>query len=167
MTSKGFIRWSGAAAVLAGLLGIAGSFFVGRAAPPVALEIWVLAFTTLATYFALFGVYLYQRRGAGVLGLIGLVVTVVGNTLWFLPGFPILAGSFYALGLIILAVASLRAGMLPRWVPALWIAAPVLGVPGFFLESIAGASYIAAGIAYGSAFIGAGWILWSGRAAQA
>jgi len=86
---------------------------------------------------------------------------LVGNLLFLSDVSFFLSGSLYSLGLILLAIGSLRALKFPRWVPILWILTILLGFPGFFIESLEAAAFVAGAVALGLAFIGAGYTMWS------
>jgi hypothetical protein len=72
-----------------------------------------------------------------------------------------IGGGLYALGLILLAVGSLKAGVFSRWVAWLWIASVVIGIPGFAVQSLMAVFFAAGGLAIGAAFVLAGYELWS------
>ena len=157
MTTSAFVRWSGLAAILAGLATAAGPL-LGEDRDP-AIETAGLFVRTALIAVALVGIYLFQRDSAGVLGLIGALVASVGNLLIIVDFF--IGGSLYSLGLILLAIASFRARSFPRWVPLLWILTIVVGFPGFFIESLEAAAFNAGAVVLGLAFIGAGYTMWS------
>lgn len=93
------------------------------------------------------------------MGLLGFLAAFVGNLVMIVDSF--IGASLYSLGLIILAVATLKAHKFPRWVPILWILTIVLGFPGFFSESLEDVAFTAGGVILGLAFIGAGHTMWS------
>lgn len=168
MTTSNLIRWSGLAAILAGLSSIAASFLQPDGEPP--LLAWVLVVNGLAILFALIGVYAYQVAESGVWGLLGFVSASVGNALILgsVDGDPgVVAGAFVALGIVLLGIGSWRAGKLPRWVPVLWFFAVLIGFPGFFIESLMSTLFLVGQIAYGLGFIAAGYALWSQKDAMA
>lgn len=158
MNSANLVRWSGIAAILAGLLGIAVSFFDENTPSVFA---WVYIISNLLTILALIGIYLYQKDEAGLLGLIGFGVAMLGNLMLFIEGLYMVAGAVYAIGLIVLGIGALKAGKFPRWVPILWIVAPLIGSPGFFSESLTNLFFFLGAVVYGLGFIGAGYILWT------
>lgn len=152
MATSTFIRWSGLAAILAGLT----STVLGADSTPG----WLYLVSSLLTIIALVGIYLYLRERAGIWALLGFVLGLVGNLL-FVFDFPFEIGSgIYALGLILLGVGALRAKQFPAWVPWAWILAPVIGIPGLFLSSLADALFMLGGFAFAAGTIGAGWHLW-------
>ncbi len=171
MTTSNLIRWSGIAAIVGG----AGNILASIADPEVGSPLeWVFIIAGVATMFALIGIYAFQVEESGWPGFLGFVLTLTGNA--FLVGASgsiagisaeKLGGYFYALGLILLVVGIWRAGKLPRWVPALWILAIVVGVPGFFLEGSAALAFTLGAVFFGLGFIAAGYTLWSAGAEPA
>lgn len=161
MTTSNLIRWSGLVAILAGLSSVAASFLQ---------QDWVLLVNGLLLLFALIGVYAYQVAESGVWGLLGFILASIGNALVIgAPGDDpgIVAGSSYALGLILLGIGSWRAAKFPRWVPVLWLFAVLIGFPGFFIESLMETLFLVGQIALGLGFIAAGYALWSQKDATA
>ncbi len=152
MNTSTFIRWSGLAAILSGIL----SLLLGGDSIPD----WLYLASTILTIVALIGIYLYLRAGAGVWGLLGFIVALLGNVLLFFIDDFTIGGGVYALRLILLAVGALQANRFAAWVPWMWIIAPVIGVPGLFLSSLADVLLLLGSIAFAAGFIGAGWHLW-------
>ena len=161
MTTSTFVRWSGLAAVAAGLVTAAGIFVFLSEDPNPAFESLGALVRTVLIGIALIGIYLFQKDEAGVLGLIGTLAAFVGNFLFLSDVSFFISGSLYSLGLILLAVSLLRARKFPRWVPILWILTIVLGFPGFFIESLEAAAFVIGAVVLGLAFIGAGYTMWS------
>jgi hypothetical protein len=157
MTTSNLIRLSGLAAILGGLLFIVGILL--QPDPSISVA-GVREARTLAILFALIGLYAFQVEESGLWGFLGFVAAFIGNTL-VMTGETPLSGSIYAVGLILLAIGSWLANKLPRWVPVLWILAPLIGMPGFFLESLGDLLFNGSGIVLGVSFIGAGYVLWS------
>jgi len=157
MTTSTFVRWSGLAAMLAGLVTAAGPL-LGEDRDP-ALEIMGFLVRATLIAIALVGIYIFQKDEAGVLGLIGAALAFVGNLGMLIDFF--IGGSLYSLGLILLAVASLRARKFPRWVPILWMITIVVGFPGFFVESLERTAFVAGALVLALAFVGAGYTMWS------
>ncbi len=157
MTTSNLIRWSGLAAILGGLLFIVGSLLLPDASPLVA---WNQPVRTVAILFALIGLYAFQVEESGLWGFLGFVAAFIGNVLEMAGETP-LSASTYTVGLILFAIGSWIAHKLPRWVPVLWILAPLIGMPGFLLESLRGLLFTGSGIILGLSFIGAGYTLWS------
>lgn len=167
MSTTKLIRWSGVVSVLAGLwvIGIPLSE-LGSARQP-----WIFAVGTVLAIFALFGIYAVQVEESGVWGLAGFAIGIIGEVLLMVEGDPeeplgMLAGALYALGLIALAIGTWRGRVFSRWVPGLWFAAIVIGLPGYAVESLMDLFLLAATVAFGLAFIVAGYELWTQRAAR-
>lgn len=158
------LRLSGAASLLAGLWTLGTLFF------PVETDdvAWYLVVGKLLLMFALFGIYAAQAEQSGLLGLLGFILTSSGNVLFLLEGslgdeIIIIAGVPYAIGLIVFALGTLRGRVFWPWIPALWIASILIGIPPFFLELPSGAQYIPGGVLYGLSLVGAGYQLWARR----
>ncbi|HSG43503.1 MAG TPA: hypothetical protein VLA72_10160, partial [Anaerolineales bacterium] len=115
----------------------------------------------VATLIALIGIYLFQRESAGIFGLIAfLVAFVAAMLLTFEFNFFGMSTMVYALGLILIAIAALRAGSFPKWVPWLWLVAPIIFFPGAFLPDLQDTLFLLGAILFGAGFIGAGFSLW-------
>jgi len=67
--------------------------------------------------------------------------------------------SIYAVGMILLAVATLRANSFPRWVLWMWVIALLLGIPGILMPNLQAILFLLAAIGFGLGFIGAGYHL--------
>lgn len=166
MSRSDLIRWSGIAAILGGVLNVLNSAFESALGSQAA---WGFVIGGVATQFALIGIYVIQNRESGAWGLLGFILALTGNALFIGPGgtmggidASLLAGSIYALGLILLAVGSLRAGKLPRAVPILWLLAVVIGLPAFFIEGFDVVGYVGGAVLFGAGFVWAGYSLWTG-----
>ena len=158
-----FIRWSGIVAIIAGILNAYLSFQrqdVEATALP-----WYYTAADIAVLIALIGIYLSQREATGVLGLIAFVVTLAAVLMLIFRFNYGLAISIYSLGLILLAIAALRANSFPSWVSLMWIAAPLIGVLGLFIPNQQAVLNSLAGIAFALGFIGAGYYLFTAGAA--
>jgi hypothetical protein len=156
MRTSNFIRLSGVAAILAGIFTLAGTILELN---PVPSLLWVYLVLTISSITTLVGIYVYQKETAGTLGSVGFVVALTGNLLLILPN-PAIGGSVYALGLLLVGVASLKAGSFPRWVPWLWIAALFIGVPGFLLPNLESLLFLSGSAVFALSFIGAGYTMW-------
>jgi hypothetical protein len=162
MTARKLIRWSGVPSVLAGLWTVAIAF-VPEGSP----QSWVYALGTILMIFTVFGVYGAQIEESGIWGLAGFIGVVVGEVLFMTQASPqdplgLLAGSLYALGLLALAIGTLRAGVFSKRAPILWLAAIVIGLPGYAIASLEGLLVTLASLAFGLGFILIGLELWSG-----
>jgi hypothetical protein len=153
------MRWGGLAAVLAGALRTAASFWP-VAEPGVALEILYLVIDVLIL-LGILAIYGFQSDRIGPSGLIGFLLAVIGTAMIAGPDGTIGMVDMYTVGslllgvgLVFLAVASWMARTLPRWVAILWVVSFVTGI----LAAAAGLQslFVIAGVAFGVAFIGAG-----------
>lgn len=163
MKQSDIFRLAGLVTVIAGLW-TAGSAFLSFETTPG----WVFFVGTVLSVFALFAVYAAQAESSAIWGLVGFVAATVGNILflgediWGELVFAI-GGGLYALGLILLGVGTLKAGVFSRWAAWLWIASVVLGIPGFAVQSLMALFFAAGGVALGAGFVLAGYELWAGR----
>lgn len=164
MSSQQLIRWGGLAAMLAGALRTAASFFPS-AEPGVALEILYLVIDVLIL-FGIFGIYAFQHDRIGWSGFVGFLLAVIGLTIIAGPDGTIGVVKTYAVGslsvgvgLVFLAVPSWTARTLPRWVATLWVVSTVVGVLGAAagLQSL----FVVTGVTLGLGFVGAGARVWS------
>jgi hypothetical protein len=164
MTSQQLIRWSGLAAILAGALRTAASFWPS-AEPGVALEIVYLVIDLLIL-FGILGVYGFQSERIGPLGFLGFLLAVIGTAIITGPDGKIGSVDMYVtgslslgLGLVFLAIGSWTARTMPRWVAILWLVSIVVGILGAAagLQSLS----VISGVAFGVAFMGAGVRVWS------
>lgn len=128
-------RWSGFAGLVSGLLISAGAVSIPFFEPVVSGTLFVTGHMLL--FFLLTGVYATHYSRTGVLGLLGYVLSTIGNSLFVTiqitssfvmsriesagvepPSFPaaILAtGILFSLGLLLLAIANTRVRALPAW----------------------------------------------------
>lgn len=148
---------------------VAGLWSMANAALPLETTSGLIFFAgSVLTIFALFVIYAVQSQASGVLGIVGFVVASIGNFVFLGEGLWgddvfVIGGGLYALGLILLGIASLKAGVFSRWVAWLWIASVVLGTPGFVVQSLMDLFFAAGGVALGAAFVLAGYELWAQR----
>jgi hypothetical protein len=164
MSSQQPIRWGGLAAMLAGALRTATSFWPSPE-PGVALEIFYLLIDLLIL-FGILGIYTFQIEHIGLLGLIGFGLAVTGAAIITGPDGTLGPVDMYAagslslgLGLVFLAAASWTAHTLPVWVGILWVVSTAAGIAGAMtgLQTL----YLMSGVAFGVAFMGAGAAVWS------
>jgi len=165
LNTAALLRLCGIAAVLSGLITIAApltEYFGG-----ISIE-WTYTLNTLLTLFALIGIYGVQVEGSGYWGLAGFIIASIGNAFLmgsgqFVGGMNavIFGSSILSLGLILLAVGTFKSKAFPRWIPILWIAAPLVGIPSMISPGYATLIVALAGLIFGIAFVGAGYILWS------
>lgn len=154
MNTSQFIRWSGVAAMVTGILGIILGLGTGESAP------WLYVVSNVATLIALIGIYLFQKDSAGVFGLIAFLVAFAGALLLTFSYSLDISTMVYALGLVLLAIAALRAASFPKWVPWMWLAATIIGIPGTFLPDLQELLFLLGAILFGVGLIGAGLSLW-------
>ena len=151
------LRWSGAAAFLAGVSGALVTI-MGQTQPPVPL--W-LAITSLATSLvALIGINQSLKDPNGNQAQIGFILAMAGSILLNLDILIELTGMVYALGLIIMAVVALQTGRFPRWAARMWIASPLIGFTGVIFVSLDILLFTVGSVAFGLGFIGFGYTLW-------
>ena len=154
MNTSQFVRWSGVAAVITGILGIVLAFEVGQNAP------WLYMVSNVVTLIALVGIYFYQKDSAGIFGLIAFLVALIGALLLTFSFNLETSTMVYALGLILIAIAALRANSFPKWIPWIWLAATIIGIPGTFLPNLQQILFVLGAVCFGIGFIGAGLSLW-------
>ena len=165
MNSITLIRWGGLAAILAGALRVAASFWPSSD-PNVALELLYLLIDLLIL-FGILGVYGFMGERAGVAGFLGFLLAVIGAAIITGPDGELggldmyAAGSaVLAMGLVFMAVGSWRTARLPHWVPVLWVLTAVLGFLGGAVEGLEGL-FVVSGVTLGVSFVGAGIRVWS------
>ncbi len=147
MMVKTIIRWSGLALAAGALLMGAGIVSVAFQAPnqlPTSLVSTLLLVASILIILSLPGIYARQSEAAGWLGLVGHVLLEVGMLsavtyaaapLFYpeIKGSPAesisigayLLGTALLLGVALTAIATLRAGVCPRWAGILLLAAGV------------------------------------------
>ncbi|WP_141727631.1 hypothetical protein [Thermogemmatispora onikobensis] len=185
------LRWSGVALV-AGGLGMGAAIVLVAFGPsgrfPPSLVSSLLLVASLLVLLALPTMYAHQSEAAGWLGLVGYVLLEVGMVLvlvyaaepLFTPTITGVGESAAAfslgiallLGFVLTAVATLRAGVYPRWSAILLLATSAGFLFDFFvaeeLPPIAGLLDSAfLGVMMASAFGGIGGALWRGASQTA
>lgn len=166
MTTSNLIRWSGLAAMAAGMLNVLDAIFEPLPLLTVAMAV--------VTVFALIGIYAVQAEASGRLGFAGYLLGTAGyvfmagttGTIGSVPSY-LVGASLGAVGLVLLAVGSLSARVFPRWVPWVWIAAVVIGLPSLLEPALATLLGILGAAAVGVGLAGAGFVLWSSGATLA
>jgi hypothetical protein len=195
MSSTNLIRWSGLAALVGGVLFIVldllESLLFGNLpyAEAAATSSWVIvegAYIVAAILISLglVGLYAYQAKAAGTLGLVAFVVAFIGGMMaagsswsetffgaWLAEAAPellaadpagalaagvILSYVLFALGWLLFGLASLRAGVLPRG------AAVLLLIGAAIFPVLAALTLPFAAVVYGVAVAWMGYALWSG-----
>jgi hypothetical protein len=162
MNTKIFIQASGLIAILAGILNIL-SALPGQI--PDSTLFWIRRIADISALIALIGLFLYLRREINVFGLIAFVVAVTGVLMLIFSFKYEQAISVYALGVILVAIAILRTGSFPIWVPSLWILSALIALPGFLVPNLATILSLLAAIAFGFGFVGVGYYLFLARPA--
>lgn len=147
MSTNTLFRLAGFAALINGALAVASHLGAFAGLVPAAVDNYRALATILLNLFVLSGLYAVQSHQAGLTGLVGYVVSLlglagnVGLRFMFLFVAPILSADFpeayaaagagpfgtamsitfitYALGFIIFGIAIFRAGVFPRWAGAL------------------------------------------------
>jgi hypothetical protein len=171
MSSSNLYRWSGLATILGGVL-LPLSWvlrFVAGVQRPVSGTLEFVG--TILLVFGFMGVYGFQHRETGVLGLLGFVLFTISNCLalgecWLQNGTPTgvaavlgpLVGITMLLGLVLLGIASWKPNKLPRWTAVLWVVGGLLIVPGFAVQPML---VVIGGVIQGAGFVGAGVKLWT------
>lgn len=158
MKNAKFIHWSGLAAIIAGVFTLFATLLENN--PPSYMGVIYLV-SSLSLLIALVGMYSYQREEAGLLALLGTITVIVGNLLFGSDSTIQLANMLYGLGIMLVAVATLRAAKFPRWVPILWLLAIVVGIPGSFLTNLQNILYLFGAVFFALGFVGAGYHLWT------
>ena len=157
MLGSKFIRWSALAAVLAGVSGAAVTI-MGQTQPPV--PAWISITSLITSLIALTGIYQYQKEVDEGQGAAGYYLAMAGSVLLNLNILIEVTGIIYALGLVLLALTSLRAGRDPKWIPLMWIVSPLVGFSGVILGSLE-ILFVIGGATFGSGFIGFAYVLWA------
>jgi hypothetical protein len=184
MAAPNLIRWGGPAAVLGGLLVTIGSFFsdnswMGSSLGAAGLALLVAAIT---------GIYLYLRRSGrfGLLGTVGFYMSAFAFVVIAINSLGVLLNAWGArwletlsainilviLGMVMLGVAILRAGRLPRggaWLLIAFAPAEVgvivaMAVSGYTLPDFV---WSVSAILFGLGWVWLGYGLWSESGASA
>ena len=190
MSSSNLVRWGALGALLAAIAwvvsGIIAFFLVQPPATnmgPTGSLSWYLieasdAIAEVGMMGAVVGLHARQTPNYGRLGTAGSIVALVGaalaalsTVLWLLTGYGDgIVGLLFSLGGLgalvgfpILGVATLRAGVLPRWCGLLLVGWLVYFPLIFFLLDF----YGEARALWGIVFLARGYVLWTQRAASA
>jgi hypothetical protein len=163
MNSRSLIRLSAQAALFGGLLRIASSLVapdtLGEAAELLYLVI------DLALLAALLGIYLHRHEALGRLGFAAFAVSLPALAVIVGPDGELYGvdvyragGGLLVLGLALLAVAQLRARVGRTWSSIGWLGAFAMTLLGVLLPNRAW-PFVAAGLAFGAAFVAASFEL--------
>jgi hypothetical protein len=168
MSTKTFYRFSGVVLLIGGGLAIIGQLLLIQTDPGTPLWIpgtWLALAGTLLVILGLPGLYFKQVDRAGLLGMIGFVVSFVGflflvgiqtfdafvsptlaantatksmaDTAAFLPllTFELLCGLLLIVGPLLFGIATIRAGVLQRWAAIILIVGSVASLVTVALHS--------------------------------
>ena len=155
---------------LAGVLSGASTLFSywlseGRKDKYPFLTWWVYTANAFFIVIAFLGIYVFQVEGVGLWGLAAFLFSLFGNM--FTTYIGSIAGidakqlgrGLIALSILFISVGTLQAGIFPSWVPALWLASIVLGIPGMILKSWRVLSYLFGGVPFSLGLIAAGYFM--------
>lgn len=176
MSPNSLYRWQGAAILLNAILLITAGILVavipdGGLASPVAPLLYYLALVSAA--FASLCLYTLQIAPAGRLGFTGFVLSMTGAVLYSAPVYALVAGTsgvetwhdlwffamrgslplgatLYFMGSVMLGIATLRAGIFPRWSGWALVAGFAIWLVAFYLSVVPGL------LTVGSVLAGAG-----------
>ena len=135
--------------------------------------------------FALIAIYAVQAESSGVLGVLGMILSVIGTTLasgvvlveiagasgvevdavtgaGLSGALSLLGGLAFLIGLILFGIATMRAGVFPRWAGALLIAGDVVFGAASFSGSAALFVEVVGALITCAAFVWLGLSLLSG-----
>jgi hypothetical protein len=185
--SLNLIRWSGLAAILGGVLWIAGAIQTGfkprgclgdecafmplRESGPIDIVLLYVAMLFLVVGVA--GLVIHTRNAGrfGRLGWMGLVASLVGVVLLMISSLVeavfFAGGDFFSLipgglvllvGFLLLVITILRARVLPLWVAVLL----VVGTLAMLVANDQNAQVFLA-IPFGIAWVAVGYVLWCGK----
>jgi hypothetical protein len=168
MYRHALVRWSGVAAIAGGTLRSVTALLPSAQTP--AIHLTYLA-VDLLLLLAVAGLFIFQRErtgGWGALGAaLGALLAVLGAGLLiiddlFSPTFALypLAAVVFALGLGVLALCAWIARTLPRWIPALWLAAIIVGALGLGVAALY-TLLVLSGLLLAAGFVGAGVYLYT------
>ncbi|MDP9313914.1 MAG: hypothetical protein M3R24_24055 [Chloroflexota bacterium] len=182
-------RWGGHAAAVGGLLWIAHAVMVARmpvgciaeecltrpmrdttAAAPLFIAAVLFIALGLAALVGRsrsagrFGGLGCLALGASAAGIVGLLLALLVQTVFFrgdfplMPNFVIPAGLALVVGFLLLGIAILRSGVLPKWTAALL----VIGALAMLGANDQNTRFLLV-IPFGLAWIAVGYVLWCGR----
>ena len=165
MNLETLVQWSGIFAIMIGIISIAMIWMTEEMQNKYPSLEWIYVATALFGLFAFMGIYLFILEDSGIVGLLGFVLAIIGNAFYMRDGkiagidAYVLASSIFAGGLILLAIGALISQGYPIWIPILWLASPILGLPAIYVKSWQSLIYKLAAVTYGIAAIGAGFTL--------
>ena len=165
MSLETLVQWSGILAIMTGTISIVSMWMTEEMQSKYMPLEWIYAATAIFGLFAFMGIYLFILEDSGIVGLLGFVLVTIGSAFFMNNGkiagidAYTLASSIFAGGLVLLAIGALISQGYPIWIPILWLASPILGLPAIYVKSLQGLMYKLAAVVYGVATIGAGFTL--------
>ena len=170
MSSANLIRLGGLSAILAGILRAVASFLPSTT-PDLALDVLYL-FTDVFILLGTMGLYGFQHEEIGLSGFLGFLLGIVGIGIIIGRDVMIFGANVYPVGALVfaggldlLAIGSLIAKKLPRWIPVFWIFSTLVGPIGYFVQGF-GLLFVISGAMFGLSFAGAGISVWSAASNQ-
>ncbi|NIM94392.1 MAG: hypothetical protein GTO18_11885 [Anaerolineales bacterium] len=170
MSTMNLYRWSGYAAILSGVLGIAAGLMEFSSMEETLILETTYIIQSALMLFGILGVFAVQHEEVGVIGFLGFILAVIGTALlvggsWEIAGVPsyVWGGTLSGFGLLLLAIGTLSANVFPRWIPVVWILAVVVGLPSMMIPSLASITLLLASTLFAVGFIGAGVELIKGK----
>lgn len=162
MGLSNLIQITAVSAILVGPLSIVGSFLTEEIEKKYPSLQWVFFTNNLFILLAFLGIYLFQVDDGGVWNLLGFLVAVLAamfsnypNKILGMEGWEF-GGLLIALATVLFAVAINASAAFPLWVPGLWIAGIVLGIPSMFFKSYQRAGFILGALGFGLGMMAAG-----------
>ena len=164
MDRHALVRWAGVAAIVAGTLRGVTALLPAAQTPVIHLTYLAI---DLLLLLAVAGLFTFQRERTGGWGALGALLAVLGAGLLiiddlFSPTFALypIASVVFALGLGVMALGAWIARTLPRWIPALWLAAIVVGALSLGVAALH-SLFVLSGLLLAVGFVGAGLYLYS------
>ena len=168
MNTAMLFQITGLAAILSGASTLFSYWLIeGRKEKYPFLAWWVYTANAFFMVLAFLGIHLFQEEGSGLWGLAAFLFALTGNMFTTYTGKIAgmnanqLGRGLIALAIISISVGTWQAMVFPVWVPALWLATIILGVPGMFLKSWRVLSYILGGVPFSLGLIAAGYFMLS------
>lgn len=162
MAKTPWIRLSGLAAILAGIMRGIASFIPSTSNG--ALE-FLYFVTDVFILFGIVGLYYFQHKESGLWGFVGFLLAIIGIAIiriGAISGTSLYAigASMFAIGLSSFAVGTWIARKLPTWIPIFWITSTIIGFIGYFAPGF-DFLFVLSGVLFGVGFAGAGLKVWS------
>ena len=166
--STNLIRWSGLAAIIAGILRGINSLLPNST--PIAEIAFLYLLTDIFILLGMSGLYGFQYKESGLWGFFGFLGAIAGIGIIrygaiFGVNLYSVGALIFAGGLILFAVGSWIANKLPQWVPAFWILSTIVGICGYFGPGL-NLFFVISGVIFGIGFSGAGIKVWSAKSEQ-